>query len=397
MAQAGITAVGEFHYVHHGPGGVPYDDPNALGRALIAAAAQAGVRLTLIDACYLHGGIGEPPAGAQLRFSDGDAEAWARRVDELADDESVRIGAAIHSVRAVDPESAAAVAAWSARGDAPLHAHVSEQPAENEACLAAYGRTPTALLADAGALSSRFTAVHATHLTDADVGLLGGAAACCCVCPTTERDLADGIGRHERARRGRGVAVARQRLARGDRPLRGGTRGRARRAARERGARHPLPRRAAARGDGGWARLPGLGRRGPHRPGARADLVAVALDSVRLAGTRPRDALAAVVFAASAADVRHVIVDGGAVVRDGRHVSIDVAARARGVDRGGERVSALVIDDIGLLVTSDPALGEGPLGLVRDAALVVEGERVAAIERAGVAAPTSGSTRAAAA
>src|SRR6185295_10875838 len=75
------------------------------------------------------------------------------------------------------------------------HAHVSEQPAENDACLAAYGRTPMALLADAGALSSRFTAVHATHLTDADIGLLGGAAACCCVCPTTERDLADGIGR----------------------------------------------------------------------------------------------------------------------------------------------------------------------------------------------------------
>ena len=324
MAQAGITAVGEFHYVHHGPGGVPYDDPNALGRALIAAAAQAGVRLTLIDACYRHGGIGEPPAGTQLRFSDGDAEAWARRVDELADDESVRIGAAIHSVRAVDPESAAAVAAWSARGDAPLHAHVSEQPAENEACLAAHGRTPTALLADAGALSSRFTAVHATHLTDADVGLLGGAAACCCVCPTTERDLADGIGRMRvLAEAGASLSLGSDSHAVID-PF---EEARAveldeRLASGERGIHSPAALLRAAT-EAGHACL-GWDDAGRIAPGARADLVAVALDSVRLAGTRPRDALAAVLFAASATDVRHVIVDGGAVVRDGRHVSIDV-------------------------------------------------------------------------
>ena len=84
MALAGVTAVGEFHYLHHGPGGAPYDDPNEMGRALIAAAAEAGIRITLIDACYLHGGIGEPPVGAQRRFSDGDAEAWAERVDALA-------------------------------------------------------------------------------------------------------------------------------------------------------------------------------------------------------------------------------------------------------------------------------------------------------------------------
>ncbi len=211
--------------------------------------------------------------------------------------------------------------------DAPLHAHVSEQPAENEACLAAYGRTPTALLADAGALSSRFTAVHATHLTDADVGLLGGAAACCCVCPTTERDLADGIGRMSvLAEAGASLSLGSDSHA-VDRPLRGGTRGRARRAARERGARHPLPRRAAARGDGRRARLPGLGRRGPHRawrprrPGRRR----AGLGAPRR--HPPRDALAAVVFAASAADVRDVIVDGGAVVR-GRPARVDRRRRA---------------------------------------------------------------------
>ena len=177
-----------------------------MGHALIQAAAEAGIRITLIDACYLHGGIDPPPEGAQVRFSDGTAEAWAERVSALAAaaPSGARIGAAIHSVRAVDPGSAATVASWARERGRPLHAHVSEQPAENEACLEAYGGTPTALLADAGALEAHFTAVHATHLTEADVGLLGDAAACCCVCPTTERDLADGIGRDAAAgRRGR--------------------------------------------------------------------------------------------------------------------------------------------------------------------------------------------------
>ena len=152
MALAGVTTVGEFHYLHHGPGGARYDDPNEMGRVLITAAAEAGIRITLIDSCYLHGGIGEPPEGAQRRFSDGSAEAWAERVDDLAESESARVGAAIHSMRAVDPDAAAAVAGWARERDRPLHAHVSEQPAENTACLEAYGRTPTALLSDAGAL-----------------------------------------------------------------------------------------------------------------------------------------------------------------------------------------------------------------------------------------------------
>jgi formiminoglutamate deiminase len=337
MALAGVSAVGEFHYVHHGPGGDPYDDPNELGRALIAAAREAGVRLTLIDACYLHGGIDEPPAGAQLRFSDGDADAWAQRVDALADDESVRIGAAIHSVRAVDPGSAATVAAWSARRDAPLHAHVSEQPAENDACLAAYGQTPTALLAEAGALAMRFTAVHATHLTAADVDLLVDAAACCCVCPTTERDLADGVGRMGRLADA-GVSLAlgsdshavidlfeEARAVELDERLASGERG------------HHSPAallRAASEGGQACLGWPDAGR---IEAGARADLVAVGLDGVRLAGTQPADALAAVVFAAGAPDVREVIVDGRQVVRDGAHASVDVA---RELDESIAAVSA---------------------------------------------------------
>src|SRR5437763_133042 len=165
-----------------------------MGAAIVGAAKEAGIRLTLLDACYLHGGIGVEVAGAQVRFSDGSADAWARRAGELADGPGVRIGAAIHSVRAVDPDSARVVADWARERGAPLHAHVSEQRAENEDCVGAYGVTPTALLERCGALSKRFTAVHATHLTGDDVALLGGAGGACCVCPTTERDLADGIG-----------------------------------------------------------------------------------------------------------------------------------------------------------------------------------------------------------
>jgi len=138
MALAGVTSVGEFHYVHHGEGGTRYADPNAMGVAVIAAAREAGIRITLIDACYLHGGIGEELNEVQRRFSDGTAEQWTRRVEAIQPGPGVRLGAAIHSVRAVAPEEAALVADW-ARGRAlPLHAHVSEQPAENEACRAVY-------------------------------------------------------------------------------------------------------------------------------------------------------------------------------------------------------------------------------------------------------------------
>jgi formiminoglutamate deiminase len=325
MALAGVTTVGEFHYLHHGRGGARYGDPNEMGRVLLAAAAEAGVRITLLDSCYLHGRIGAPPEGAQKRFSDGSAEAWAERVNDLDENESARVGAAIHSMRAVDPEAAAVVASWARERDRPLHAHVSEQPVENEACLDAYEQTPTGLLDDAGALAANFTAVHGTHLDDGDVRLLGRAAACCCMCPTTERDLADGIGRMRRLtdagaslslgsdshavidlfEEARAVELD-ERLASGERVHHSAT---------------DLLRAAAADGQAclGW---PDAGR---IERGARADLVTVSLDGVRLAGWETEVALDAVVFAASAADVRNVVVDGREIVRDGLHATVNVA------------------------------------------------------------------------
>ena len=326
MALAGITCVGEFHYLHHGPDGTPYEEPNAMGRAVIQAAREAGIRITLLDACYLHGGIGEELAGAQRRFGDGDAERWAARASALEGDDGSRVGAAIHSVRAVDPDSAATVAAWAREREAPLHAHVSEQRAENEAVLAAHGATPTAVLAGANAITERFTAVHGTHLDATDLSLLGDARSTCCLCPTTERDLADGIGEAERMRTA-GIALALgsdshavidlfedARAVELDERLQSGERG-----------RNPADALLdAATGAGhrclGW---PDAGR---IEPGAMADLVTVAVDNPRLAGTDARTAVGSLVFAATAADVRSVVAGGREIVRGGRHTALDVPA-----------------------------------------------------------------------
>ena len=146
MALAGITCVGEFHYLHHAAGGARYADPNQMGRVLIEAAAQAGLRITLLDTCYLAGGLSaegsvEPLSGVQLRFGDGDGSQWADRVSALGADEHGRLGeharagVAIHSVRAVPRAQMRPVIAWSHAFGAPLHTHLSEQPAENEASL----------------------------------------------------------------------------------------------------------------------------------------------------------------------------------------------------------------------------------------------------------------------
>ncbi|MGC4153607.1 MAG: formimidoylglutamate deiminase [Propionicimonas sp.] len=197
MALAGIGAVGEFHYLHRGPDGVSYQDANAMAEAAIAAALEVGIRICLLDACYLRAGFaGEELSRPQLRFADPDAETWASRACDLAarhrTNPAVVIGTAIHSVRAVDEGSFPAVLA--ALPSTPLHVHVSEQPAENQSCVDATGRSPVRLLADAGVWSSRTTAVHATHLRAEDIAILGEAGGYVCFCPTTEAELADGIG-----------------------------------------------------------------------------------------------------------------------------------------------------------------------------------------------------------
>ncbi|HEX6577047.1 MAG TPA: formimidoylglutamate deiminase [Jiangellaceae bacterium] len=320
MALAGVTCVGEFHYVHHRPDGKPYDDPNAMGHALREAARAAGIRLTLLDTCYLAGGIGEPLAAAQRRFGDGDAARWAERVDALATDPSTRIGAAIHSVRAVPVDQIAAVVEG-AHGR-PLHVHLSEQREENEQCRTAYGVTPTVLLQENGALRPHTTAVHATHLDHADIAVLGRSGATACFCPTTERDLADGIG-PARALRDAGTPLAlgsdqhavvdlleearalemHERLASGRR-------------SRFRPAELVTALTSAGHSALGW---PDAGR---IAVGSLCDLVAIRTDTPRTAGVDPEQ----IVLAATAADVDTVVAGGRTVVQAGRHLLGDVGA-----------------------------------------------------------------------
>jgi formiminoglutamate deiminase len=337
MALAGVSCVGEFHYLHHQPAGRPYADPNAMGHALVQAAAEAGLRITLLDTCYLVGGLGQsgvlPLAGPQVRFSDGDGSRWAARAEALGPDEHgmlsphARAGAAIHSVRAVPPEHMHPVVAWTSRHGGPLHIHMSEQRAENEACRAVYGVSPAQLLYDEDVLGPRTTVVHATHVGAADLELLGGSQVFACLCPTTERDLGDGLaparplaaagcaltlGSDSHAvidilEEARGVEYA-ERLAR-----------------RSRGhfTAETLLRAATCVGHTslGWPDA------GEIAPGARADLVTVSLDSVRTGGAPSDLALETAVFAASATDIRTVIISGRDVVRDGIHQLIpDVPA-----------------------------------------------------------------------
>nr|WP_202541545.1 formimidoylglutamate deiminase [Streptomyces sp. SID3915] len=328
MALAGITSVGEFHYLHHAPGGRPYDDPNAMGEALVAAAAEAGIRITLLDTAYLAAGFGEKPNRHQLRFSDTTADAWAERATALRGGDHALIGAAVHSVRAVPADQLATVAAWAEERGAPLHVHLSEQTAENDACVAAHGCTPTRLLADHGVLGPRTTAVHSTHLTAEDIDLLGSSGTGTCMCPTTERDLADGIG----------PAAA---LQRAGSPLSLGSDSHAVIDLFEEARAMELDERLRTRVRGHWtaeallraASADGhaaLGRpdAGTLEPGAAADLTTIALDSVRTAGPVPRMAAQVAVFAASAADVRHTVVAGRHIVRDGRHTTVEDVPRA---------------------------------------------------------------------
>jgi formiminoglutamate deiminase len=321
MALAGITCVGEFHYVHHQAGGKPYDDPNVMSAALIEAAEQVGVRLTLLDTCYLAGGFGEPLHEPQLRFGDGDADGWAKRASALEGAAHARIGAAIHSVRAVPADQLSVVADWVRDRDVPLHFHLSEQQAENDGCLALYGVTPTQLLASSGALGPVATAVHATHLRGGDISLIAGTSTGVCFCPTTERDLADGIG-PAGALLAAGVSLSlgtdgqtvidlleEARALELDERLASGVRG-----------TFATPQLLDAATVAGHRAL-GWADAGLLAVGMRADLVAVALDSRRTAGSGA--SAEAVVFAASASDVTDVIVDGVAVVRDRRHLHVD--------------------------------------------------------------------------
>lgn len=331
MALAGVTTVGEFHYLQHQADGTPYDDESLLAKTVIQAARDVGLRIVLLRVGYARAGFQVAENPRQRRFIDGDVESFLRRVEGLRSsvtDPLVTVGVAPHSVRAVPRSWLEAIAKSVTQG--PVHMHVSEQPAELRACLAETGRRPIELLSDVGLLGPRFTGVHAIHLEAKEVELLGQSKSLVCACPSTERNLGDGIVRaDELLKAGVEVSLGSDSQAHIDlleeaRQLEGHLRllrlGRAVlfpgvvEGPRESALGEVLLRALTAAG----ARSLGVDT-GALRAGQLADFVTIDLNHPSMVGV-PREALvSAAMLGASSAAIRDVCVQGRLIVEDGRH------------------------------------------------------------------------------
>jgi len=329
MVLAGTTTVGEFHYLHNAPGGRPYDDPNLLSKQVIAAAQSVGIRIVLLRSAYLRSGYELPPDPGQIRFF----ESSPRFLDNMealvnaypADATEVRFGVAPHSLRAVPLDDLKEIAAWCRERKLPLHMHVAEQIAENEACLREHGATPVALLAREDLLGPDFTAVHAIHITAYEIARLAGAGTTVCSCPTTERNLGDGVIVADQVmREGIPIALGSDSQAQID-PLEDAREleyhlrlDRQQRAILDQIGEQTLASRlfdcATLRG----ARSLGVSA-GGLTPDALADFFTVDLNDVSIAGHSGEDLLPLAVFSLNRSAIRDVVVNGRWVVRDQRH------------------------------------------------------------------------------
>jgi formimidoylglutamate deiminase len=189
MLSAGYTSVTEFHYVHHRPEGTPYEDPNALAKAVALAAEDTGIRLLLLPVAYARDGL--------PRFRDPSVQAFLQRVDALREWSEgrplVEVGVAVHSVRAIPRGWLEEIGRYTRQDDLPVHIHADEQPREIEECLAEHGIRPIELLAQTRFLGTRTTIIHATHAGEMELDLLSQHGASVCACPTTEGNLGDGF------------------------------------------------------------------------------------------------------------------------------------------------------------------------------------------------------------
>ncbi|WP_224243107.1 formimidoylglutamate deiminase [Hyalangium gracile] len=338
MALAGITAVGEFHYLHHQSDGRPYVERNALAYEVIRAARDVGLRIVLLRVGYARAGYRVPENPRQRRFIDKDVDTYLSSVEELVREvegqSGVSVGLAPHSVRAVPRDWLTVLAGI--RGQLPVHMHVAEQPKEIEACVAEYGLRPVELLEEVGLLEPRFTAVHAVHVTEAEARMMGEVGANVCACPSTERNLGDGIVAADRLV-GAGVRLclgsdsqATVDLLDEARQLEGHLRlSRVRRAVLDPGggAVDGLAARLFEMATVNGARSLGLPT-GELAAGAPADFFTVDVNHPSLVGASPSSLLASVVFGADKAAVREVAVDGRLVVRDGQHPRTEESGRA---------------------------------------------------------------------
>jgi formimidoylglutamate deiminase len=324
MVLGGTTTVGEFHYLHNAPGGRPYDDPNLLGKQVIAAAQSVGIRIVLLRSAYLRSGYELPPDPGQIRFYET-ASQFLENMAALADSTEVRIGVAPHSLRAVPLHDLKQIAAWTRERKLPLHMHVAEQIAENEACLREYGLPPAALLGREGLLGPDLTAVHAIHITAEEIGLLARSGTTVCSCPTTERNLGDGVIVADQVM-GQGIRIAlgSDSQAQID-PLEDARQleyhlrlDRQQRAILDQIGGQNLASRLFDCATVNGARALGVPA-GELAGGALADFFTVDLDDLSIAGHSGEDLLPLAVFSLNRSAVRDVMVNGRWVVRDGRH------------------------------------------------------------------------------
>lgn len=332
MVLAGTTTVGEFHYLHNAPDGRSYDDPNLLAKQVIAAARSVGLRIVLLRAAYMRSGFELPRDPGQTRFFETTSN-FLRNMDalasEYANEAQVTFGVAPHSVRAVPVNDLKEIVEWNRNARLPLHMHVSEQAEENAACVREYGATPVELLSREGVLGSGFTAVHATHVMTPEIDKLAKAGAAVCACPTTERNLGDGIlAADQMMGAGVPVALGSDSQAQIDpledaRELEYHLRLRDKKRAvldqiSGKSVAASLFECATAHG----ARSLGL-TAGALAPGAFADFFTVDLNDISIAGASTDDLLPSIVFSLHPSAVRDVIVSGKSILRDQKHALHD--------------------------------------------------------------------------
>jgi formimidoylglutamate deiminase len=371
MALNGITAVGEFHYLHHDPDGHPYEDPNRLAKEVMRAAGDVGMRIALLRVAYARAGFQAEPNPKQARFIEKDPETYLKNLERLIADvargtsPTVRevpsysvesgvlpdgrasntgwVGVAPHSVRAVPLDYLREVITHANQRDLKIHMHVAEQPAEVSACVEEHGRTPVALLETEGLLSERFTAVHAIHVTAKAIPSFARSGAMVCACPTTERNLGDGVvpadeylkhhvpiclGTDSHAQidlledaRELEYHLRLQKLERAvlnnqfqvssfKSQVEGGM---------EVNVADALATQLFDCATSNGARSIGASG-GTLEPGRPADFFTVALDDPSITGASPDNLLAGIVFSLSRAAVREVVVGGKPMVSEGQHL-----------------------------------------------------------------------------
>ena len=332
MLLSGTTTVGEFHYLHTDPAGRPYDDPNLLSSKVIAAAQSVGIRIVLLRTAYIRSGFEMSPNPGQTRFFESTTNFLrntAALLQTHADAKAVTLGVAPHSIRAVPLDDLQEIATWAQLKNLPLHMHVSEQIGENSACVREYGCTPVRLLNKHHVLSEQFTAVHAIHIDKDEIGQVSDAGATICSCPTTERNLGDGILAVD------DVMGSRIRIALGSdsqaqidpcedaRQLEYHLRLRdQQRSILDLINSRPIAESLFSCATRNGARALSL-RGGEFLEGFVADAFTVDLRDLSIAGNSADDLLPMLVFSLSRTGVVDVIVDGAFVVRDRKHISHD--------------------------------------------------------------------------